>query len=394
MQRLLRMLYVPLFCATFALVILFLPFRWARKALSKCRINSLWTGVPIINMGINARAEKLLGVNAVSLVYSTYFLTSNFDIDLSKWYSLRIIGKLVPFLVFLKACIIADRLHFYCDRGILPSIRPYRFNFSELYAYRLLGIEVFLWTYGADVRSLETTKKLGEPNCCTNCNAIARGCLCDEQSRIKKMGKLRNLSKAIFSMGDMIEYTPGSRNDLFFWPIDLYGKNAHKYEPAYPKDTKEPLRIVHAPNHRMFKGTEFLINAVEELKAEDVLVELVLVEKVPNIKALEIYRSADIMFDQCMVGFHGYFALEGMAIGKPVMCFIRKPEEYLLHPNECPVINTNINSLKEDIRYYANNRQQLNDIGIKGRQYIEEYFALEAFAGRLKEVYQELGVRT
>ncbi len=94
------------------------------------------------------------------------------------------------------------------------------------------------------------------------------------------------------------------------------------------------------------------------------------------------------------VGFHGYFALEGMAIGKPVMCFIRKPEEYLLHPNECPVINTNINSLKEDIRYYANNRQQLNDIGIKGRQYIEEYFALEAFAGRLKEVYQELGVRT
>ncbi|MHC4114234.1 MAG: glycosyltransferase family protein [Planctomycetota bacterium] len=344
-------------------------------------------------MGINARAEKLLGVNAKSLVYSTYYITSDFDYNLSQLYSIPILGKLVPFIVFLWACLFADRLHFYCDRGLIPTIKPYRFNFSELYIYRLLGIPVFFWTYGADVRSRETTKMLGEPNCCTECTLAGRACFCNERRRIKKIGALRKHSVKVFSMGDMIEYTPGSHNNLFFWPVDLNGGNAHKYEPAYPKkDGEKPLRIVHASNHRMFKGTHFLIEAVENLKTEGVSIELILVEKVPNEKALDIYRSADIIFDQCLIGFHGYFALEGMAMGKPAMCFVRKPEEYLLHPEECPIINTSVNTLRKDIQHFIDNREQLTDIGIKSRQYIEKYFTLEAFAGRLKEAYEELGV--
>jgi glycosyltransferase involved in cell wall biosynthesis len=344
-------------------------------------------------MALNARAEKLLGINGISLVYSTYLISSEFDHNLSRWYSVPIFGKLVPFAVFFWACLFIDRLHFYCDRGLIPSLKPYRFNYSELYIYKLLGIPVFFWTYGADVRSRETTKMLGEPNCCTNCTSVGKTCLCDETSRIKKIQKLKKYSNAIFSMGDMIEYTPGSHNDLFFWPVDLNGENAHKYEPAYPEeDGEKPLRIVHASNHRTFKGTHFLIEAVENLKAEGVSIELILVEKVPNEKALDIYRSADIIFDQCLIGFHGYFALEGMAMGKPVMCFIRKHQRYLLHPEECPIINTHVNTLKEDIRYFVNNREQLTDIGMKSRQYIEKYFTLEAFAERLKKAYEELGV--
>jgi len=142
----------------------------------------------------------------------------------------------------------------------------------------------------------------------------------------------------------------------------------------------------------MFKGTHFLIEAVENLKAEGIPVELILVEKVPNEKALDIYRSADIVFDQCLIGFHGYFALEAMTIGKPVMCFIRKPEEYLLHPEECPIINTHLNTLQEDIHYFVDNRERLTDIGMRSRQYIEKYFTVEAFAERLKKAYKELGV--
>lgn len=385
--------YLILFYITLLLILLSLPFRWLRKSISKGRINSLWTGSPIINMGINARAEKLLGVNAKSLVYSTYFISSDFDYNLSRWYSIPMLGKLLPFVVFLWACLFVDRLHFYCDRGLIPAIKPYRFNFPELYIYRLLGIPVFFWTYGADVRSCGTTKMLGEPNCCTNCTSVGKACLCDETSRIKKIQKLKKYSNAIFSMGDMIEYTPGSRNDLFFWPVDLNGKSAHKYEPVYhQKDSESLLRIVHASNHRMFKGTQFLVEAVGNLKAEGIPIELILVEKVPNEEALDIYRSADIIFDQCLIGFHGYFALEGMAIGKPVMCFIRKPEEYLLHPEECPIINTSVNTLRKDIRYFVDNREELTDVGMKSRQYIEKYFTLEAFAERLKKAYKELGV--
>lgn len=378
------------------IIIVLFPLRFLFKKLRKTKFKtkfSLWAGTPIITMSLNAKAERKLGINAKSLVYFTYFITNQFDYNLWQFYSIPILGKLLPFFVFIWGSLVVDRFHFYCDRGLLPSIEPFTFNFLELYTYKLLGIEVFLWTYGADVRSHIVTKNLGEPNCCTKCDQIGKSCICDESKRLKNLKKLTQYSTAIFSMGDMIEYTPNSHNDLFFWSIDLSISDTNKYQPIYPEiNTEKPVRIVHAPNHRIFKGTQFLIEAVDKLKTANIPIELILVEKIPNDQALEIYRSADIIFDQCLIGFHGYFALEGMAMGKPVMCYIRKPELYLLHPEECPIINTHINTLESDIINLINHREELREIGIKGRQYIEKYFTMDAFANRLKKTYQDLGV--
>jgi glycosyltransferase involved in cell wall biosynthesis len=393
MKRILPRLYTVLVFPVCLLGVLLAPFRLIRKRIRRNRIRSLWAGRPIITLSLKSRAERSLGIRASSLVYSTYYTTCDFDYNLSRLYAVPGFGKLIPFGVFLWACVCVDRLHFYCDRGLIPSAKPFAVNFAELYVYRLLGIQVLFWTYGADVRSREATRALGEPNCCTECVLVGRACFCDERARVKKVERLQKYSNAMFSMGDMTEYTPGSRNDLFFWPIDLHGKDAATYAPVYPEVTKAgPLRIVHASNHRMFKGTHFLIDAVEDLKADGVPIELVLVEKVPNEKALEIYRTADVIFDQCLIGFHGYFALEGMAMGKPVMCFIRKPQAYLLHPEECPIIRTSVDTLREDIRKLAADREQLREIGIRSRRYIETYFTIEAFARRLENAYRDMGV--
>jgi glycosyltransferase involved in cell wall biosynthesis len=194
-------------------------------------------------------------------------------------------------------------------------------------------------------------------------------------------------------MGDMVEYTPGSRNDLFFWPIDLQVDGGARYRPDFPAlGVERPLRVVHAPNHRQFKGTSYLEDAVAQLRAEGIAIELVLVEKVPNKQALDIYRSADLVFDQCLIGFHGYFALEAMALGKPVMCFIRHPERYLLHADECPIINTHLSTLREDLRHMVEIRGELEGIGRRSREYVENYFSIEAFAGRLANAYRDLGI--
>jgi len=56
------------------------------------------------------------------------------------------------------------------------------------------------------------------------------------------------------------------------------------------------------------------------------------------------------------------------------------------------IINTHIDTLEQDIEELVNNRDRLREIGIKSRQYIEKYFTLEAFADRLKNAYQDLGV--
>mgnify|MGYP002622439656 CR=1 FL=1 len=374
--------------AAILFIVLLLPVRLVRL-LFRRRRRSLWAGAPIINMAFNARAERLLGVNARSLVYGTYYITSEFDYNLSRWAAKPFIGRLVPYAMFVWACIWTDRLHFYCDSGLLPSPRRFMFNMLELRLYRLLRIPVFLWTYGGDVRSQTATRALGEPNCCTECEQVGMACICDEGLRQAKMQSLSRLTTATFAMGDMIEYTPGSMNDLFFWPVELSRED--RYRPAVPQNADRPLRVVHAPNHRMFKGTHFLVEAIQSLAEEGVTIDLVIVEKKSNAEALELYRGADVIFDQCLVGFHGFFAIEAMAMGKPVMCFIRK-EEYLLHPDQCPIVRTHVSTLKDDLRRLHEQRSMLTELGQRGRDYIEQHFTLDAFAGRLSTAYGRLGV--
>lgn len=376
-----------------AMAIALYPFRLLRKLFTR-RIISLWTGTPIITMASNCRAERMLGVNARSLVFFAYYITDAFDYNLSRLTAIPLLGRLVPLPVFLWACITVDRVHFYCDRGILPPRKLFTFDFRELYVYRFLGIDVFLWAYGADVRNQTTSRAMGYPNACTECDAPGRYCICGEQEAALNMRKLSSLSRAMFAgMGDMFGYTPGSIDDLFYWPLDLDAEHGEKYRPVYPEQTtNRPLRIVHAPNHRMFKGTRFLIDAVEQLQAEGASIELVLVECVPNDRALELYRSADVIFDQCLMGNYGFFALEGMALGKPVMCFVREPARYLLKQDECPLINTHVSTLTEDLRRLLRRRTELTELGQRSRRYVETYFSLPAFANRLSAAYSRLGV--
>lgn len=362
-----------------------------------CRLRraSYWTGTPILTLGRKAASERLLGVRALAIVRHTYRISDAFDIDLSRWSGgSRMLLYPLTCAVFLYMLVTAKRVHTFADAGLLPSVHRRRISAIELAAYRSLGIDHFVWTYGADVRTRTATIALGQPNCCTDCSQVGVACICDSSAGQRNLERLRKHGAHIFSMGDMTEYTPGSRNDLFFWPIDLNGDAAIRLQPAYPDPAGHgPLRVVHAANHRQFKGTAYLEAAVAQLRNEGVAIELVLVEGLPNDEALMVYRSADLVFDQCMIGFHGYFALEAMALGKPVMCFIRKPEQYLLAPQECPIINTSLGSLKDDLRALAaGGRPQLTELGRRGRRYVDRHFSPAAFANRLALAYSELGI--
>lgn len=356
------------------------------------RVRSLWSGAPIINMAMQARAERLMGIEVKTLVFHTYYITDAFDYNLSRFSSNSRLHLLLRYAVFIWTCLYYDRLHFFMDQGIMPQISPWQFNPYELKIYRKLNKQLFFWTYGGDVRTTKETKALGEPNCCMDCPSTMN-CSCDSDVSAVNYGRIKSAATGMFSMGDMIEYTPGSRNDLFFWPVDLKEDDGNKYAPAYPDpDGMAPVKVVHAPNHRYFKGTDFLLAAVERIRKDGIPVELILVERVPNKEALAIYRSADIIFDQCLVGFHGYFTIEAMAMGKPVMCFIRDPQRYLIHHEECPIVNARCDRVETVLRELVMDRKRLNDLGKRGRRYVENYFTIEAFSGRLRQAYIDLGV--
>ena len=382
-----------------AAVLLALPVAWVLRALFPVlggqRV-SYWTGTPILTLGRKAASERRLGVRAVALVRYSYRISTDFDVDLTRLcHGYRILLYPLTWLAFMAMLASAKRIHTFADAGLLPAAHRRRVATAELLAYRLLRIRHFVWTYGADVRTRTETLALGEPNCCTDCTQVRVACICDSDLGQGNLARLRANGARIFSMGDMAEYAPGCRNDLFFWPIDVDTANpttigATDTTPGHGT----PLRVVHAANHRQFKGTIYLEQAIAGLQQEGVPIELTLVEGMPNHQALEVYRSADVIFDQCMIGFHGYLALEAMALAKPVMCFIRKPDEYLIAPHECPIINTSVLTLRDDLRTLAkpSGRATLAELGRRGRHYVGTHYSYEAFAHRLARAYAELGV--
>src|SRR5439155_23630494 len=94
------------------------------------------------------------------------------------------------------------------------------------------------------------------------------------------------------------------------------GLHLSGYEPAPPSEAARPL-VLHAPSNRARKGTEHVIAACAELP-----VELEIVEGLHPDEARERYRRADIVVDQLYAGWYGLFAIEAMALGKPVVSFL------------------------------------------------------------------------
>src|SRR5437764_9305901 len=95
------------------------------------------------------------------------------------------------------------------------------------------------------------------------------------------------------------------------------GLDLRPFTPVAPSDRERPI-VVHAPSNRAKKGTEHVIAACAELP-----VDLDLVEGVPHDEARERYARADIVVDQLNAGWHGIFAVEAMALGKPVVTYLK-----------------------------------------------------------------------
>lgn len=138
-----------------------------------------------------------------------------------------------------------------------------------------------------------------------------------------------------------------------------------------------PVKVVHTPNFRGFKGTEFLLQAVEELKAEGLQIELVLLEKVPNEKIRELMPQMDILVEQLLVGY-ALSGIEGMASGVTVLSNLSH-EDYTRvfrrygFLNECPILSTTPETIKENLRVLVTNPALREQLGRAGRQYVEKY---------------------
>jgi hypothetical protein len=159
--------------------------------------------------------------------------------------------------------------------------------------------------------------------------------------------------------------------------------------PVPLPSTNEDRHVVHAPNHRFVKGTDFLMEAISRVRRAGIHCELDLVEGVARPEALRRYAQADIVADQFCIGAFGVFALEGLALGKPVLVYL--DEEHLRNPIlNLPVLNATPENLAEVLGALLAVPGLSERIGFASRAAMERYQSIEALGAVWDRIYRHV----
>jgi hypothetical protein len=90
------------------------------------------------------------------------------------------------------------------------------------------------------------------------------------------------------------------------------GLDLRLYEPSRRSSASGRSSCTHLRPRE--EGTRFVVEACKQLP-----VDLDVVHGVPHDEAVERFKRADIVVDQLHYLWHGVFAIESMAYGKPVV---------------------------------------------------------------------------
>jgi hypothetical protein len=179
--------------------------------------------------------------------------------------------------------------------------------------------------------------------------------------------------------------------DALRWVPDAHvvppGLDLSGYTPVPPQDRSRPI-VLHAPSSRRRKGTEHVVTACEGLD-----VDLDIVEGLTHDQARRHYARADIVVDQLNAGWYGIFALEAMALGKPVLSYLRPEaveETQRALGVEVPIVPVTKETLRERIAELVSAPDERRRRGAASRAYVEQVHDADKGAERLLAIYRSL----
>jgi glycosyltransferase involved in cell wall biosynthesis len=303
-----------------------------------CPVNT--AGVPWTNV----QALRRRGVEATLVVFNRYPLHPEADWSLERHGGL-LRQQLTQWRALARLLPRTDVFHFYFGLTLVPK----SLQFPLLRAFRARSVLHYL---GSDIRGKSRDE-------------LAFG---------------RRAGAEIVGSYDALRWVPEAE-------VIPPGVEVGRIVPVPPSDRARPV-VLHAPSSRRRKGTEQVIAACEGLDAE-----LALVEGLPHDQAFERYREADIVVDQLNAGWYGLFAIECMALGKPVVTFLH--EEAARRTEEAfgmrvPIVSASAETLRERLRPLVESAALRRELGAASRAYAERVHDIERIADRLLAVYARL----
>jgi glycosyltransferase involved in cell wall biosynthesis len=304
-----------------------------------------------------------------------------------------------PFKMFriVRECIFIR----YCAKRYDILCIPYNgifFSFSKLKKYEAqiinsIGFKTILLPYGADSYIYS---KIKDPNLQHVLN-ISYPHFAKEEQEVKKGVQIWQ-KYGSFNVGGVNSPDGFGRWDnltvnFLCIDLDLWSK---KSEYSNCDGNEDEVNIVHTPNHRGFKGTEFIIQAIKELKQEGLKINLILVEGIPNdeVKTILI-EKADILIEQLIFNGYALSGIEGMASGLPVLSnlsnstFLKVFRRYS-YLNECPIIAANPDTIKSNLKVLIQNPEFRKTLGLAGRKYVEKYHSFKASQYMFRSIIDEI----
>lgn len=321
-----------------------------------------------------AQALRILRVDATALTFAQSYLDYRDDyclhlpVEPSIWKRRWKLGS-----NFLKIAGKYDVIHFHFGGTLLP-------HHLDLPLLRLLGQKMLMNYWGSDVRF----ESLAEAH-----NPYYKLIRNHDQNDELILHNIRAVSRyvkvAVVGDRELYDYvSPFFRRTV----IIRSAINTEDVKLELPNPSKDVPLIVHAPSHKGIKGTQYVEEAISHLKRK-YRFRFLLLHEMTNHQVKEALEQADIVVDQLLLGVHGIFALEAMASGKPVICYIRDDllDEY---PPDFPIVNANPDTIESELERLLANPQLRTEIGKKSRRYVERHHDSRVVAQKLIELYKSL----
>ncbi|MGD8395419.1 MAG: hypothetical protein PVF43_08095 [Candidatus Eiseniibacteriota bacterium] len=321
------------------------------------------------------RGLRARGIDARSLAFGTTWQRYPSDVRIDGG---GVFGLLRRIRALVEHGRGVDILHLHFGTSFLPRL-------VDLGWFRRRGTHVVFHHHGCDVRPRATMLANHAVSACSECPVY---CSPVRQQRVRRAAA-RHGALEIVSTPDLLEVVPGAVHLPV--AIDVPAWEALRRQAAATDGTE--WVVLHAPSEPSIKGTRHVVAAVEALAREHPDVRLELVQGLPAAEARRRFGVATVVVDQLHMGWHGLFAVEAMALGKPVLCYIRP--DLRDHRPGLPVVPTTRETLLDDLRALHDDAPRAERLGTAGIAYAEREHGLERISARLAGLYEErvLGVR-
>jgi len=291
----------------------------------------------------------------------------------------HILKKMYAFFIALKLIIWADVIHYTSDSA---------FKGIDLIIAKLLRKKGVVEWVGSDIRNPDILKQINP----YYAQVFNQGYeYKNQESALKSTQRQERFSKVNFiplvthemsifinpKLFKKIEIVHHRINTEFFQNLTKSSSNNSK------------LLIVHSPTARICKGSNYIIQAINELE-KIYNFEFKIIENLSRKEALAIVSEADIFIDQIILGTYGFATVEAMSMGKVVIAFIMDKVFKQGLRKDIAIVNANPDNIKKKIEELIKNEEKRKQVGIEAKKQAIAIFDSSHFASQLLKIYSAL----